>query len=291
LANPGIRIKAPAKVNVRLEITGKRPDGYHDIFSIMVPIEVFDSLEVRRNDTGQIQFKSKGFDVPEAPTNLVYRAANSFFERTCIENRGVDIKLEKNIPVAAGLGGGSSDAASTLMALNELYGFPLKKENLHEIAVKLGADVPFFLEAVPSIATGIGEILEPVPNWPEFWYLIVTPQVEISTAWVYQNYKMELTSNEYDYIRKTLKNDDVIISNILKNDLEKVTSTRFPIINTLKRKIMDAGAEGSIMSGSGPSVFGIFLSREKAVSARNLLMSDNLRHISVVKGKGIKRAV
>ena len=291
MANPGIRIKAPAKVNVRLEITGKRPDGYHDIFSIMVPIEVFDSLEVRRNDTGQIQFKSKGFDVPEAPANLVYRAANSFFERTCIENRGVDIKLEKNIPVAAGLGGGSSDAASTLMALNELYGFPLKKENLHEIAVKLGADVPFFLEAVPSIATGIGEILEPVPNWPEFWYLIVTPQVEISTAWVYQNYKMELTSNEYDYIRKTLKNDDVIISNILKNDLEKVTSTRFPIINTLKRKIMDAGAEGSIMSGSGPSVFGIFLSREKAVSARNLLMSDNLRHISVVKGKGIKRAV
>jgi len=291
LANPGIQIKAPAKVNVRLEITGKRPDGYHDIFTIMVPLELFDNLEIRQNNTGRIKLENKGFDVPADPTNLVYRAADSFFEKTSIENSGVDIKLEKNIPVAAGLGGGSSDAASTLLALNELYGSPLKKEDLHKIAVKLGADVPFFIDGVPAIATGIGEILEPVPNWPEFWYLIITPQVEISTAWVYRNYKMELTSNEYDYIRKTLKNDDVIISSILKNDLEKVTSASFPIIPRLKRKIMDAGAEGAIMSGSGPSVFGIFLSREKAVSARDLFMSDNLRHISVVKGKGMKKAV
>ena len=291
MANSGIQLKAPAKVNVRLEITGKRSDGYHDIFSIMVPVELFDYLEISQSNTDQIKFKSKGFDVPEDPTNLVYRAANAFFKKTGIKNRGLEIKLEKNIPVAAGLGGGSSDAASTLLALNELYRFPLDKKTLHEIAVKLGADVPFFIDGVPAIATGIGEILEPVPNWPEFWYLIITPQVEISTAWVYRNYKMELTSNEYDYIRKTLKNDDVIISNILKNDLEKVTSTSFPIIPKLKRKIMDAGAEGAIMSGSGPSVFGIFLSRKKAISARDILMSDNLRHISVVKGKGIKKAV
>ena len=286
MTNQGIQLKAPAKVNVFLEVTGKRPDGYHNIFSIFIPVELYDNLEIRKGNTGLIRFKSKGFNVPEDPTNLVYRAASSFFKKTGIKNSGVNIKLEKNIPVAAGLGGGSSDAASTLLALNELYKFPLKKTDLHEIALSLGADVPFFLDAVPSIVTGIGEILEPIPNWPEFWYLIITPQVEISTAWVYQNYKMELTSNEYDYIRKTLKNGDIIISGILKNDLEKVTSTSFPIINTLKRKLMDAGAEGAIMSGSGPSVFGIFLSRAKAVSARDLLMSDNLRHISVVKGKG-----
>ena len=291
MINSGIKLKAPAKVNVRLEITGKRPDGYHNIFSIFVPVELYDSLEIRKSGTGLIQFKSKGFDVPEDPTNLVYRAADTFFKKTGIKNSGLEIKLEKNIPVAAGLGGGSSDAASTLLALNELYEFPIKKEDLLATALNLGADVPFFIDAVPSIVTGIGEILEPLPNWPEYWYLIITPKVEISTAWVYQNYKMELTSNEYDYIRKTLKNDDVIISNILKNDLEKVTSASFPIINTLKRKIMDAGAEGAIMSGSGPSVFGIFLSRAKAVSARDLLMSDNLRHISVVKGKGIKKPV
>ena len=289
MANSVIKLKAPAKVNVRLEITGKRPDGYHDIFSIFVPVELYDYLEIRTNNTGGIKFSTVGISVPEDPTNLVYRAADSFFKKTSLRNRGIDIRLEKNIPVAAGLGGGSSDAASTLLALNKMNEFPLKKDELHEIALKLGADVPFFLDAVPSIVTGIGEILEPISNWPELWYLIITPQIEISTAWVYRNYKMELTSNEYDYIRKTLKNDDVIISSILKNDLEKVTSASFPIISALKRKIMGAGAEGAIMSGSGPSVFGIFLSREKAVSARDLLMSDDLRHISVVKGKGIKR--
>lgn len=286
-----VRIKAPAKVNVRLEITGKRPDGYHDIFSIMVPVELFDNLEIRRSDTGQIRLSTKGFDVPDDPENLVYKATKSFYEKTRIENKGIDIELEKNIPVAAGLGGGSSDAASILMALNELHEYPLNEPDLHDLAVKLGADVPFFLNAVPSIATGIGEKLEIIPNWPELWYLIVTPDIEISTAWVYRNYKMELTSNEYDYIRKILKNDEIIISKILKNDLEKVTSTSFPVINALKRKIMDAGAEGAMMSGSGPSVFGIFLSREKAISARDLLMSDNLRHISAVRGKGIKKAV
>ncbi len=291
MANPVIQIKAPAKVNVRLEITGKRLDGYHDLFSIMVPVELFDNLEIRQSDTGQIGFSTKGFDVPEDPSNLVCKAAKSFYEKTRIENKGVDIGLEKNIPVAAGLGGGSSDAASTLLALNELHGCLLNEPDLHGLAVKLGADVPFFLNAVPSIATGIGEKLEMIPNWPELWYLIVTPDIEISTAWVYRNYKMELTSNEYDYIRKILKNEEIIVSKILKNDLEKVTSTSFPVINTLKRKIMDAGAEGAMMSGSGPSVFGIFLSRDKAVSARDILMSYNLRHISVVKGKGIKKAV
>ncbi len=288
--NSGIQIKAPAKVNIRLEITGKRPDGYHDIFSIMVPIELFDNIDITRTDTGLIKINNIGYNVPEDPTNLVYRAAESFFTKAAIKNPGIMVTLEKNIPVAAGLGGGSSDAASTLLALNSLYNFPLTIEELHPVAAKLGADVPFFLEAVPAVATGIGEILEPIPNWPELWYLIVTPQIEISTAWVYQNFKMELTSKQYDYIRKTLKNDDVIISDILKNDLEKVTSASFPVIDSLKKKIMDAGAEGAIMSGSGPTVFGVFLSRDKAVSARDILMSDDLRHISVVKGKGIKKA-
>lgn len=291
MTHSGTSIKAPAKVNIYLKITGKRPDGYHDILSIMVPVDLFDRLDLSLNDTGCIKLSSKGFDVPEDSTNLVYRAAESFFKKIDAKNRGVDITLEKNIPVAAGLGGGSSDAAATLLALNELHACPLNSNNLHGLAVKLGADVPFFLEAVPSIATGIGEKLEHIPNWPEFWYLIVTPPVKISTAWVYENFKMELTSNEYNYIRQTLKNDDFIISDILKNDLEKVTCTSFPVIAALKRKIMDAGAEGSIMSGSGSSVFGIFLSREQAVSARDLLVSDNPRHISVVRGKGIKKTV
>jgi 4-diphosphocytidyl-2-C-methyl-D-erythritol kinase len=284
-----ISIKAPAKINARLEITGKRPDGYHDLFSIMIPVELFDHIDIRLNNSGQISIKSSGFLVPDNPTNLVYRAAKIFYDRAEIENKGVEIGLNKNIPVAAGLGGGSSDAASTLLALNELNSFPLTENDLLQLALSLGADVPFFIKAVPSIATGVGEILEPIPKWPGFWYLIITPQIEVSTAWVYQNYKMKLTSNEYDYISKSLKNGDISITDILKNDLEKVTCTSFPLISALKKRIMDAGAEGAIMSGSGPSVFGVFLSREKAVSAMDQFAADDLRHIGVAKGY-IKKA-
>ncbi len=279
-----ISIKAPAKINARLEITGKRPDGYHDLFSIMIPVELFDHIDIRLNDSGQITFKSSGFLVPDDPTNLVYRAVKLFYARADVEKKGVDIVLTKNIPVAAGLGGGSSDAASTLLALNELNLFPLTENDLLQLALSLGADVPFFIKAQPSIATGIGEILEPIDTWPLFWYLIITPQLEVSTAWVYQNYKMKLTSNKYDYIRKSLKNGDIIITEILKNDLEKVTCTSFPLISALKRRIMDTGAEGAMMSGSGPSVFGVFKSREKAASAMKLFASDDLRHLDVAKG-------
>lgn len=281
----GIRVKAHAKVNICLKITGKRPDGYHDLFSVMVPVDLCDNLDISLNNTDRIKIHSKGFSVPSDSTNLIFQAAESFFLKTGIKNRGMEIKLDKKIPVAAGLGGGSSDAASTLLALNELYSFPMNKADLHKTALEIGADVPFFLEAVPSIATGIGEVLEPLGNWPELWYLIVTPPLKISTAWVYKNFKMELTSGEYSYIKKILKNDDIEVSSILENDLEKVTSTRFPVINTLKKKIMDAGAEGAIMSGSGPSVFGIFLSRRKAASARDSIMSHNPGHVNMVSGK------
>ncbi|MBN1903496.1 MAG: 4-(cytidine 5'-diphospho)-2-C-methyl-D-erythritol kinase [Deltaproteobacteria bacterium] len=285
-----ISIKAPAKINARLEITGKRGDGYHDLFSIMIPVELFDHIHIKINDSGQISLKSSGFLVPDDPSNLVYRAAKLFFNRAKIEKNGVEIVLNKKIPVAAGLGGGSSDAASTILALNELYSLPISENDLLQLALSLGADVPFFIRAEPSIATGIGEILEPIDNWPQFWYLLITPRVEISTAWVYQNYKMELTSNEYDYIRKSLKNGDIVIKDILKNDLEKVTCRSFPLISALKRRIMDAGAEGAMMSGSGPSVFGVFKSREKAVAAMDLFASDDLRHISVARGF-LKKAV
>ncbi|NLD39054.1 MAG: 4-(cytidine 5'-diphospho)-2-C-methyl-D-erythritol kinase [Desulfatiglans sp.] len=290
MVESSISIKAPAKINARLEITGKRANGYHDLFSLMIPVELFDHINIRLNDSGKITLISSGFSVPDDPSNLVYRAAKLFHDMADIEIKGIVITLNKNIPVAAGLGGGSSDAASTLLALNELYSLPITENELLQLALSLGADVPFFIRAVPSIATGVGEILEPIENWPLYWYLIITPQIEVSTAWVYQNYKMELTSNKYDYIRKSLKNGDIIIRDILKNDLEKVTCTSFPLISTLKRRIMDAGAEGAMMSGSGPSVFGVFKSRKKAVMAMELFASDDLRHISVARGF-IKKAV
>lgn len=288
MEKPGIRLKTPAKVNICLKITGKRPDGYHDLFSIMVPVDLFDSLDITINSTPRITIFNDGLDVPTDENNLIYQAVESFFSKTGIKNKGVSVKLKKNIPVAAGLGGGSSDAACTLLGLNRLFSSPMSRSDLHKTAGRLGADVPFFLDAVPSFATGIGDILEPIDNWPEFYYLIVTPPIEISTRWVYENYKMQLTSKEYNYIKKILEKDEIIISNLLDNDLEKVTSTSFPVINTLKEKLVDAGAEGAIMSGSGPSVFGVFLSRKKAVSARDFMLSDTKGQINLVKGIGHK---
>jgi 4-diphosphocytidyl-2-C-methyl-D-erythritol kinase len=278
-------IKAPAKVNIRLKVIGRRPDGYHELVSIMVPVDLFDILEIRTPFDGQIQITCKDPDVPVDESNLIYRAAWLFMSRTGIDD-GALINLNKNIPVAAGLGGGSSNAAATLLALNRIYSSPLSDSDLHALAVKLGADVPFFLNCRPSLARGTGDILEPIPNWPELWYIIIVPPIKISTSWAYRNLKLELTTDEYAYIYNLLKKGVYNISHILENDLEKVTSTSFPIINTLKKSLMDAGAEGAIMSGSGPSVFGIFLTHEKAALAKDALFSRDLGKVFIVRGEG-----
>ena len=277
-------IKAPAKLNIRLKITGRRPDGYHELVSIMVPVDLFDILELQVPFEGQIRITCKNPGIPTDINNLIHRAASSFMSRTGI-NEGISINLLKNIPVAAGLGGGSSDAAATLIALNRIYSHPLSGSDLHDLAVKLGADVPFFLSCRPSLATGIGDILESIPNWPELWYIIITPPISVSTSWAYRNLKLELTTDEYAYILKLLRKGVYSISSILENDLEKVTSASFPIINTIKKSLMDAGAEGSIMSGSGPSVFGVYLTPEKAAWAKDDLTSRNLGKVFMVRGE------
>lgn len=280
MPTPTYRIKAPAKLNVRLKVIGRRKDGYHELISIMVPIDLYDLLElnvIRRNG---IKIACEGFNVPTDETNLVYRAAESFLFQTGIKD-GISIKLVKNIPVAAGLGGGSSDAAATLLCLNEINSRPLSQSELHDLAVQLGADVPFFLYSRPALARGIGEILEPLMKWPKFWHVIVTPPLQICTSWVYRNFKLELTTGEYDYILNLLNSDPFSISHILENDLEKVTSASFPIIDTLKKLLVDAGAQGAIMSGSGPSVFGVFSSLNQAISAKKLLSSRDLGDVFV----------
>jgi 4-diphosphocytidyl-2-C-methyl-D-erythritol kinase len=281
-------VKAPAKINVRLKVTGRRPDGYHELVSIMVPVDIFDTIDMNLSSDGQIRIGCKGREIPADETNLAYRAARDFMSCSGIKD-GVSIVLSKNIPVAAGLGGGSSDGAAVLLALNHMYSNPLSQQELHRLALKLGADVPFFLMERPCLATGVGEILEPIPEWPEAWYVIVTPHIQVSTAWVYGNLKLQLTTGEYDYIVRTLKSDTFTISRVLENDLEKVTTASFPIINTLKKLLVDAGAEGAIMSGSGPSVFGVFASQEKAESAKTFLVSHNPGDIFVARGGGGKR--
>ncbi len=273
------RTRAPAKLNLRLKVNHRRPDGYHELISIMVPIDLFDVLELEVLQGG-IKLEYDGFQVPTDEDNIAYRAALSFFSQTGIQ-KGISIKLVKNIPVAAGLGGGSSDAAATLLSLNEIWSRPVSLPDLHKLATKLGADVPFFLYCRPSLATGIGEVLEPLEKWPKYWYVIITPPLRVSTSWAYENLKLKLTRAEYDYIVNSLKNAPLTISRILENDLEEVTSARFPIINTIKKLLVDAGADGALMTGSGPSVFGVFPSSNQAISAKQFLISQNLGDVFI----------
>ena len=274
-------IRTPAKLNLRLKVTGQRPDGYHDLISIMIPIDLCDVLGLKLSSQNQVRLSCEGLSVPTDEENLACRAALSFFTHTGIQ-RGLTIKLTKNIPVAAGLGGGSSDAAAALLAVNEICGRPLSFSELHALAVELGADVPFFLDSKPSLAAGIGEILEPLEKWPKFWYVIVKPPLQVATSWAYRNLKLELTRGEYDFIVKTLKSDPFKVSDVLDNDLERVTAARFPIIESIKIRLMEAGAEGALMSGSGPSVFGVFSSLDQAEKARKSLISQNLGDVFVV---------
>jgi 4-diphosphocytidyl-2-C-methyl-D-erythritol kinase len=278
-----IQILAPAKLNIRLKVTGRRPDGYHELASIMVPVSLFDHLQLEMTHRSGIRLICRGLSVPDNEKNLVYRATQAFFSRTG-RDPGLSARLTKNIPVAAGLGGGSSDAARTLVTLNDMCSNPLSSEEMAELAVRLGADVPFFLKGGPCLARGIGEILEPIENWPEFWYVIVTPPVKVSTAWVYSNVKLKLTTGEFDSILNLLGSESFDIAEILENDLETVTASHYPVINTIKKSLIAGGAKGALMTGSGPSVFGIFESKGEALSAERHLISMDLGNIFVVEG-------
>jgi len=274
---------APAKLNIRLKVTGRRADGYHELVSIMVPVGLFDHIELEFIRLRRIMLSCQGFSVPNNEENLVYRAASVFFSKTGTP-RGISIKLTKNIPVSAGLGGGSSDAAFILKGLNETESNPLKPQALADLAVGLGADVPFFLLNRPCIVRGIGDILAPIEKWPKFWYVIVKPALDVSTAWVYGNLKLKLTKGEYQYIVNWLRKGHFEIRHILENDLETVTASHFPVIADIKKLLLDVGAEGALMSGSGPSVFGVFKSRDRALIAKKKLISKALGEIFVVEG-------
>lgn len=237
----------------------------------MVPISLFDLLELRVVSR-DITLQCEGIAVPADETNLVYRAAQAFLSGAEINN-GVTVKLIKQIPVAGGMGGGSSDAAATLLALSRIWPRALPPRELHRIALDLGADVPFFLECKPALATGIGEILEPLAGWPSYWYVVVNPRLEVSTAWVYGQLSLALTRGGHEDIYNLLKDRHFGISRVLENDLEAVTAGRFPIIDTIKGHLMQAGAEGAMMTGSGPTVFGVFSSPEAAERATQHLIS------------------
>ncbi|HET6419443.1 MAG TPA: 4-(cytidine 5'-diphospho)-2-C-methyl-D-erythritol kinase [Geobacteraceae bacterium] len=253
--------RAPAKVNYLLQVLRKRPDGYHDLRMVMQRIDLCDEIEIRLKKTPGIDVDCNSEAVSGGRDNIAWRAAEAILSHAGVAT-GVEISISKKIPVAAGLGGGSSDAATVLMGLNELLGAGFSDDRLMEIGVKLGADVPFFIFKKTALAEGIGEKLSPVEGLPPAWLVLVNPNIHVSTAWVYQN--LRLTNGQDDYKLPRFCNKVEDICSILMNDLETVTIERFPVIRDIKETLLGFGAAGVLMSGSGPTVFAVFGAEEEA---------------------------
>lgn len=260
-----LTLSAPAKINYLLDVTGKRPDGYHELRMIMQRVNLCDEITLTLTNTPGIYVTCNSKGAPDGPDNIAWKAARALLDRVESDS-GVNIEIVKNIPVAAGLGGGSSDAASVLMGMNKLLQPGMPEEALMEIGVTLGADVPFFIFKQAALAEGIGEKLTPLPEMPKCWILLVNPGVHVSTAWVYRS--LQLTSKGgLNRLPKIFGSIEDVVS-ILSNDLEFVTIPAFPVIADIKSRLMKLGAAGSLMSGSGPTVFGIFKSFKVAEVAR-----------------------
>jgi len=272
-----IRLESPAKVNLRLEILKKRGDGYHEIKTIFQKISLYDTLHFFLKRRRGIRIAADHPCLPTGKRNLVYQAVRSMLERSDYEG-GIDIEIEKRIPLGAGLGGGSSNAAATLKALNQLLKINLSKKELMEMGVGIGADVPFFLFEGSAIGSGVGERLRKI-TLPTIWYILIYPNFEVSTRWAYQNFILTKTKYHFN-LRKLLKTPEGIVR-LLWNDLESVVSGKYSEIRIMKRMLTSAGAMGAMMTGSGPTVLGIFPGEKKATEACQLLKR-------MVRGRGWK---
>jgi 4-diphosphocytidyl-2-C-methyl-D-erythritol kinase len=262
-----LTIKAPAKINWFLLVTGKRHDGFHDILSLMQCVSLFDTLSFEPADGISLNTAS---DIP-IEENLVYRAALLMKERTGTR-AGARITLDKQIPVSAGLGGGSSDAASTLLGLNDLWGLGLGLERLMELGSKLGSDVPFFVSGGPSLVSGRGEKLEPLLKGPSCTIALIKPQVGVSAGFAYSALKQfSEDTPSHASIKEAIESGEVSdIIPLMKNDLEPPVFEVHPEVLRIKESLLSHGAPASLMSGSGSTVFGAFESEdeaERAVSA------------------------
>lgn len=263
--------KAPAKINLFLRVLRKRADGYHDIVSLMQKITLYDELIFSPLPTG-IVLNCPGSDLPTTEDNLVFRAAQSIFAYANYPY-GVEITLTKKIPLAAGLGGGSSDAATTLIALNKICSLDFNKNELMKLGAKIGADVPFFIFGNNALASGIGDQLKALQDLPKINLLLIKPLFELSTKMVYENLNLRLTRGKNNYsIPRFLKMGDIIRE--LHNDLESVSLEMHPELADLKKMLLRHGALGALMSGSGPTVFGIFRDGKEAKNILEVIKKE-----------------
>lgn len=264
-----MRLQAFAKINLGLDVLGKREDGYHEVRMIMQTIRMYDQLDMRKSVEPGIHLTTNKKYIPVDENNLVWRAAKLMMD-TCGIIEGVSIHLHKVIPVAAGMAGGSSDAAATLVGMNRLFHCGLSKEKLMELGVQIGADVPYCVLRGTALAEGIGEKLTVLPPMPDCWILIGKPGISVSTKYVYTTLDLntDTVHPDIDGMKKALEDGNLYgITERMGNVLQDVTIPAYLEVERIKEQMKTLGAVNAMMSGSGPTVFGIFDNEEKAQEA------------------------
>ncbi|MBZ4645400.1 MAG: ispE [Clostridia bacterium] len=274
-----MEIKSRAKINITLDVLNKREDGYHNVKMIMQTVDLYDVLHLEKIENG-IEIKTNLPYLPIDEKNIAYKAAQLFFNTLDINDAGIKINIQKNIPVAAGLAGGSTNAAAVLIAMNKMFKTSLNTDQLMQMGKKLGADVPYCILGGTALAEGIGDILTLLPPMPTAIVVLAKPPISVSTAHIYGKLKVENITMRPDTeaIINAIYNQDIIaIARGMYNVLEAVTAKEYRVINRIKNIMLGSGALGSIMSGSGPTVFGIFeheVSARKAVNKLRTIASD-----------------
>ncbi|MDE7248254.1 MAG: 4-(cytidine 5'-diphospho)-2-C-methyl-D-erythritol kinase [Lachnospiraceae bacterium] len=273
-----VKQKAYAKVNIGLDVLRRRPDGYHELKMIMQTVDICDDLTFEKREKPGIHLQIEGADLPADKNNLVCRAAALLMEEKHIRE-GVSITLKKRIPIAAGMAGGSADAAATMRGLNTLFEMGYSTEALRELGVKLGADIPYCITGGTMLSEGIGEVLTPLPAPPDCHLVVAKPDIDVSTAFVYQNLRADSLPfhPDIDGMAKALAAGDLKgITDRMGNVLETVTVREYPVIDRIKKRMCELGAENALMSGSGPTVFGIYKEREKAEKTAEAIREEKL---------------
>lgn len=277
-SNNDISLKALAKINLGLDVVRRREDGYHEVRMIMQTIQLYDRLDIKRTQEPGIQIQTNLSFLPVNENNLIYKAAKLLMDEFSITD-GVSVKLDKRIPVAAGMAGGSTDAAAMLIGVNRLFSLGLTKKQLMERGVQIGADVPYCIMRGTALAEGIGEALSPLPPMIKCPVLIAKPSISVSTKFVYQNLKLDDTTIHPDIDRLI---DDIKAKSLhdiaahMGNVLETVTIPNYPVIDEIKKHMLSNGAVGAMMSGSGPTVFGLFDDEDTAKKAYKAMRSSHL---------------
>lgn len=264
-----MKIKAMSKVNLALDVLRRRDDGYHDVSMIMQTLDLHDELEIELREDDQIVISSNNSTLECDENNLIYKAAKLLMEEAGIW-RGMNISLQKNIPIAAGMAGGSTDAAATLVGLNHLLNMNMSIQKLKEIGVKIGADVPYCIEGGTQLSEGIGEVLTKLKAAPQCFVVVAKPHIGVSTKYVYENLHVDTIAHHPDInkMKEAIESGNIDnVADAMENILENVTEQKYPVIAMLKQILKDNGAINAIMSGSGPTVFGLFKDEKTAQDA------------------------